>query len=314
MYQNNKESQMEKKILLFYKYVKIENPEAIKKWQSDLCQRLNLQGRIILAHEGINGTLCGTSKETDAYKDAMDEHPLFNNIDFKESLVDGSFDYFERLRIVIKDEVVHLGIKDEAINAENGGLHLTPQQAHHLMENASEDLLIFDARNLYESRIGTFKNALLAQIDNFRDLPEYIDQNLEQFQDKEVLMFCTGGIRCERASAYLKVKNVAKKVYQIEGGIHRYVEQFPDGFFRGKNYVFDNRVAVKVTDDVLGNCDICNISCDVYTNCLNATCNKHFIGCKNCIEKFGNTCGEACFILISTNQATKRPFPRYIKS
>jgi predicted sulfurtransferase len=172
--------------------------------------------------------------------------------------IDGDSNYFPRLRIVVRNEVTHLGLDPAIITAKNGGIHLTPEQTHNLLKNAPQDLIIFDARNNYESRIGSFENALKPDIKNFRDLPEYIDNNLDLFKDKEVLMYCTGGIRCERGSAYLKSKNVAKKVYQIEGGIHRYAEKFPDGFFRGKNYVFDGRIAVKVNDDILGSCELCS--------------------------------------------------------
>ena len=144
-------------------------------------------------------------------------------------------------------------------------------------------------------------------INHFRELPEYIDTHLDQFKDKQVLMYCTGGIRCERASAYLKSKNIAKQVYQIEGGIHRYVEQYPDGFFRGKNYVFDNRITLKVTDDILGTCLICTTLCDNYTNCLNAKCNKHFICCDPCLNKLNNTCNTVCHDFVGHNKVNKRP-------
>src|SRR5436189_74799 len=154
------------KIILFYKYIAIEYPKQIMKWQREICQNLGLMGRILISHEGINGTLGGS------------------------------------------------------------------------VEN--------------------------------------LDENIDTFKDKQVLMYCTGGIRCERASAYLNEKNIAKKVYQMDGGIHRYVEQYPDGFFRGKNYVFDGRVSVRINDDVLGSCAICKTACDDYYNCLNAFCNKHF--------------------------------------
>src|SRR5438045_9113606 len=115
-------------------------------------------------------------------------------------------------------------------------------------------------------------------------------------------MYCTGGIRCERASAYLNEKNIAKKVYQMEGGIHRYVEQYPDGFFRGKNYVFDGRIAVKVNDDVVSHCLLCSEPCDQYTNCLNASCNEHFICCVQCLDSYGNTCGATCEELLSQHK------------
>lgn len=295
------------KIVLFYKYIDITYPGQIRKWQERLCKQLNLKGRVIIAHEGINATLGGSLEAIQQYKQEVDSHPLFGNIDFKES--DGVSDYFPRLRIVVRSEITHLGLDPQLITAKNGGKHLTPQQAHELIQNAPEDLIIFDARNLYESRIGKFDNALKAEINNFRDLPNYIDTHEELFKDKQVLMYCTGGIRCERASSYLNSKNIAKNVLQIEGGIHRYVEQFPQGFFKGKNYVFDGRVAVKVTDDILTQCDLCTTHYDEYTNCLNAECNKQFIACESCIKKLGNACSQRCLELIQANKVVIRKVP-----
>jgi len=299
---------MNKKILLYYKYIPVPNPEEIKSWQQTLCSQLKLTGRIILATEGINGTLYGTPEATDAYIQAMNNHPLFNNIDFKDSLVNGHYEYFTGLQIVVKKEVVNLGINPEQLTTQNTGKHLTPQQAHELLSQKPENLVILDGRNYFEARVGAFTGAITPEINNFREFPEYIDQNLELFKDKEVLMYCTGGIRCERASAYLNQKNIAKKVYQIEGGIHRYVEQYPDGYFRGKNYLFDARITVKVNNDIIGACDICTTSCDEYTNCRNAKCNKHFIGCSACIEKFRNCCSAECMNLVQTKQVPERPY------
>lgn len=293
-----------KKIILFYKYVHIQEPESIKIWQLQLCSDLQLTGRIILAHEGINGTLSGAETAIQAYIQAMNEHALFSDIDFKDSL--GSAQDFPRLRIVVKNEIVRMDIDPHHITAAQGGQHLSPQQVHDLI-NTNKDLVILDGRNYYEARIGTFNNAITPPVEHFREFPEYIDQNLEQFKDKEVLMFCTGGIRCERASAYLKSKNVTKKVYQLTGGIHRYVEQFPDGHFRGKNYVFDGRIAVRINDDILATCDTCAKPCDDYINCRNAQCNKHCIICTNCTEKLNNTCSTTCNQLVTEGKVPQRP-------
>jgi predicted sulfurtransferase len=293
------------KILLFYKYVAIKDTHSMMRLQRAVCQDLGLTGRIILAHEGINGTLGGSVKSIGHYKAIMQTNPLFADVDFKEAPGDASC--FPKLRIVIKNEIVYLGVDPEALTPQDGGIHLTPQQAHELLANKPTDLVVLDTRNTYESRVGTFVDAVLPPIQHFREFPAYIDNNLEQFRDKEVLMFCTGGVRCERATAYLNVKKVAKKVYQIQGGIHRYIEQFPDGFFRGKNYVFDGRVTVPVTAEILGTCDLCATACDDFSNCLNASCNKHFIGCSACLETFNNTCSRQCDDLLTQGLVKKRP-------
>jgi len=293
------------KILLFYKYISIEYPKQILKWQERLCTELGLKGRIILAHEGINATLGGEAANINRYKAAMEKHPLFDSIDFKES--DGAADYFPRLRVVIKNEIVHLGLDPALVKAENGGTHLSPAQAHQMMQEKAENLVILDCRNTYETTIGTFIDAVRPDTKYFREFPGYVDTNADIFKGKQVLMACTGGIRCERASAYLKSKDIADQVYQIEGGIHRYVEQFPNGFFRGKNYVFDARVAVPVNNDVLGQCALCQVAHDEYANCLNASCNKHFICCPACLETYKNSCSTLCLELLAANKVAMRP-------
>lgn len=295
-----------KRILLFYKYVQINDPEAVRTWQLELCKKLGLKGRIIIAHEGINATVEGDVEATKEYELAHNAHPLFGNIDFKDSIVNGSYDYFPRLKISVKPEIVHIGLPDQA-KLENTGVHLKPNEVHELLNQQPDDLVVLDGRNYYEARVGAFRNAITPKIEYFREFKEYIDSNLDTFKDKQVLMYCTGGIRCERASAYLQEKGVAKTVYQIEGGIHRYVEQYPDGHFRGKNYVFDARVAVPVTNDILTQCDLCGVSCDSFENCRNAQCNNQFIACEECQKSYNNACSSSCKELLEKHLVQPRP-------
>lgn len=293
------------KIILFYKYVDIAYPKQVMKWQQQICKELELKGRVLISHEGINGTLGGSSSNLDIYKDLMSTHELFGDIDFKESA--GGPECFPRLAVKVRNEAVALGIPYDTLTPRSGGQHLSPQETHELIQSNPEDLIILDTRNDYEWAIGRFENAILPPIENFRDLPKYLDENADQFKDKQVLMYCTGGIRCERATAYLNEKKIAKKVYQIKGGIHRYVEQYPNGFFRGKNYVFDGRISVRVNEDILGSCSLCNKPCDDYYNCLNALCNKHFIACTECSETFGKSCSETCQQLLAEKKVAPRP-------
>ena len=293
------------KIILFYKYIAIQYPKQVMKWQQEICKNLNLLGRILISHEGINGTLGGSKSNLDQYIAFMNAHELFSGIDFKKS--DGGSECFPRLSVKVREEAVSLGIPYDQLTARTGGQHLTPEQTHQLIADNPQDLVILDARNNYEWEIGRFENAITPDIKNFRDLPQYLDENLDQFKDKQVLMYCTGGIRCERATAYLNEKNIAKKVYQVEGGIVRYAEQYPDGFFRGKNYVFDGRISMKINDDILSSCTLCTIACDDYHNCLNAACNKHFICCNQCIQQYNKTCSQNCKTLIEENKVQLRP-------
>ena len=295
------------KILLFYKYISIEYPKRILKWQRKICTDLNLNGRILIGTEGINATVGGTDQDIERYQHIMKAHELFQDVDFK--LADGDASYFPRMEIKIRDEICKLGIKPYALTTQDGGRHLSPQEAHELMSERPEDLVVLDARNNFESRIGTFKGSLTPDIKNFRDLPKYVDEHLDQFKDKRVLMHCTGGVRCERATAYLNQKGIAKEVMQIEGGIVRYTEQYPDGHFRGQNYVFDRRVSIRVNDDILTTCDLCETACDEYSNCINSSCNNQFIGCEACLERLNQTCSEPCKELLSQGKATARvPF------
>lgn len=291
-------------ILLYYKYINIQNPQEVANWQRSLCEGLHLTGRIILAHEGINGTVGGTDEECQQYIDAMNAHELFGDIDFKKA--DGGSESFPKLKISIKNEIVRLGVDPTVVTVKDTGIHLTPDQTHEMLSNRSDDLIVLDTRNDYEWKVGHFAGAELPDIKTFREFPEYVDKNLDRYKDKEVLMFCTGGVRCERATAYLVQKNVAKKVYQIEGGIVRYIEKYPDGHFRGKNYVFDERITVRANADILSSCLHCDTKSDEYTNCLNAMCNKHYTSCEPCRTRLGNSCSENCQMLVATKQTVER--------
>lgn len=292
------------KILLFYKYVPIEYPKRILKWQQKICSDLGLKGRILLAHEGINGTVGGSLEYIHRYQELMKKHPLFNDIDFKES--EGSEHDFPRMQITVRTEIVSLGIDPIILTPHNGGIHLKPEETHQLIKENPDDLIILDARNNFESEVGAFVGAIKPDIKTFREFPAYINQHADTFKDKQVLLYCTGGVRCERASAYLKENTEAKKVYQMDGGIHTYTEKYPDGFFKGKNYVFDRRIAVRITPDILSQCSLCKIPSDDFTNCINSQCNNHFICCTACLIAYNNTCSTICQELVNNNKVKTR--------
>lgn len=202
------------KVLLFYKYVTIANPEELRSWHLKIGEKLNLTGRVLLAEEGINATLGGSIEAIESYKQELQKNPIFCDIDFKES--EGGPESFPRLSVKVKKEIVHLGIDTKQYTAENGGIHLEPQEVHELLQQRPEDLVILDARNNYESAIGQFINQITPDIKTFREFPAFIDENLALLKDKKVLMHCTGGVRCERATTYLKSKGVTQEVYQIK--------------------------------------------------------------------------------------------------
>ena len=237
----------------------------------------------------------------------MNNHSLFSGMDIKDA--PGDETYFPRMRIVVKNTIVNLGVDPKVLTVKNTGKHLTPTETHELLNSKPEDLVIIDTRNDYEARIGTIPGSMIPDKRYFREFPEYIDKHLDELKDKQVLMFCSGGIRCERASAYVKEKGISKEVYQIEGGIHRYIEKYPDGHFKGTYYVFDGRVGVKVSDDILTNCDLCSAPCDFYVNCMNGRCNKQFIGCPECITTYQECCSSKCQELVTTEQVPLRKKP-----
>jgi UPF0176 protein len=296
---------MKYEVLLYYKYIDVVNPDIEVNNQRNILSRLNLKGRVLIATEGINGTVCGTSSQCDEYISYMNLHSIFNEIDFKKSSSD--FICFSKLIVKLKKEIVVLGIDPKDMPASISAETIMPSDFHNLMNKKKDEIVIFDTRNLYESRIGKFYGAIAPDIKTSREFKDYFEDNKNLFKDKDVVMYCTGGVRCERISILLDRLKVAKKVRHLKGGIHKYVEKYPDGYFRGSNYVFDDRITQKINDDILSNCDLCNILCDRYNNCLNAICNKHYLCCDSCFKNLNGNCSERCKDLTEKKLVPLRP-------
>ncbi len=284
---------MKYQIILFYKYVNIADPEQVKIWQVEICSRLGLTGRCILASEGINATFEGTKENIREYIKELEKDERFLNIHFKIS--QGNGNAFPRLSVKIRKEIVslHLGTCDINPN-EITGTHLKPEELHEWIKSGKE-FYIVDMRNAYEHKVGHFENSILPPIENFRDLPKVVEQ-IKHLKNKTVLTVCTGGVRCEKASGFLITQGFTD-VYQLDGGIVSYMEKYPNEDFKGKLYVFDSRVVMTpfYTDDpkftrrggheIIGKCDICLEQSENYVNCNNPVCHRHFIACNSCIEK-----------------------------
>lgn len=289
---------MKHQILLYYKYVLIEDPKALMDAQRDLCQKLNLKGRIIIATEGINGTVEGLFEDTEKYVAEMQKDPRFVDMNFKKS--EGTGNAFPRLSIKVRTEIVssHLGEKD-IDPTKITGKYITAEQLHELIHSGKE-FYIVDMRNDYEHRVGQFENSILPQLQNFRDLKDILPQ-LESLKNKTVVTVCTGGVRCEKASGFL-VANGFNDVYQLQNGIVTYMEKYPNEDFKGKLYVFDGRMTIGFnTEDpkheIISNCDKCGKKSDHYVDCNNKHCkgNRHYIECEECIAKDGGAfCSEEC--------------------
>lgn len=273
-------------ILLFYKYVHIDKPEEVKIWHDEVCARLNLKGRCIIASEGINATFEGTKENIQEYIKELEKDQRFLNIHFKFSA--GTGNAFPKLSIKVRKEIVslHLGTCDINPN-EITGVHLKPEELHEWIKNKKE-FYIVDMRNAYEHKVGHFENSILPPIENFRDLPKVVEQ-IGHLKNKTVLTVCTGGVRCEKASGFLITQGF-KDVYQLDGGIVSYMEKYPNEDFQGKLYVFDGRVKMGFyTDDtkhkIVGACDACKEPSEDYVNCANPVCHRHFINCEKCVAK-----------------------------
>ncbi|KAM7418153.1 hypothetical protein PAMA_017683 [Pampus argenteus] len=288
------------KVLLYYHYCQVDDPHIICAWQKALCERLHLTGKVRVATEGINGTVGGTKVATDVYIDAMCSHPVFrmDKEGFKTS--DGGAECFTELRVGVYKEIVPMGVDPDVVSYQLAGVHLEPEDFHKEVEafmakgDLCSDTILLDCRNFYESKIGRFTQCLAPNIRKFSYFPDYVDQNLELFRDKKVLMYCTGGIRCERGSAYLRSKDVCKEVYQLKGGIHKYLESFPEGFYRGKLFVFDERYTISSNSDIISDCRYCGCPWDRYELCSTQFCCQLVLSCHSCRQDGHTACCPTC--------------------
>ena len=287
---------MKNQVLLFYKYVDISDPASEREEQIYLCNELGLLGRTIIGTEGINATLSGTVEATNEYMKLMDSHPLFSGIEYKIDLVDKV--PFRKLSVKVRDEIVTLGVKADP---KKTATHLSPEEFNAMIEDP--DVVLFDARNNYESAIGRFRNAITPDISLFKELPDELS-NYEELKNKKVVTYCTGGIRCEKASALLKEKGF-RDVYQLDGGIVTYAKAFPDGAFEGECFVFDERMKVgfKESPELLGSCLECSTPTNDYLNCANKSCNKLVLVCDDCKVNM-HTCSGDCSLKLSLSLTT----------
>lgn len=286
------------KILLYYKFAPLPDPEAVKLWQKTLCEGLNLRGRILISEHGLNGTVGGDLEDLKAYAKATKVYPAFKGIAFKWS--DGSREDFPRLSVKVRPEIVSFGAPYELQVDEQGvigsGQHLKPADVHKLIEERGEDVVFFDGRNAYEAQIGKFKNAIVPDTETTRDfLKELEGDKYNDIKDKPVVTYCTGGIRCEVLSALMK-KRGFKEVYQIDGGIAKYGEAYgDDGLWEGSLYVFDGRMNTKFSDKAkdIGECIHCQGKTSNFENCAVKACNKLVLICETC-KTNQETCSDAC--------------------
>jgi UPF0176 protein len=276
------------KILLYYKFVPVADPEAVRLWQTSLCEKLNLKGRILIAPHGINGTVGGDMTDLKAYAKQTKSYPPFKDMVFKWS--DGTRDDFPRLAVKVRPEIVTFGVPDhiqvDDSGIVGGGQRLKPAQVHKLIAERGDEVVFFDGRNTYEAAVGKFKNAVVADVRHTRDFPNELKKSkYDSLKDRPVVTYCTGGIRCEVLSMFMK-KQGFQEVYQIDGGILKYGETYgDDGFWEGSLYVFDDRMDSKFSDKAvdIGRCSHCSAKTSNYENCADKTCNDLILICEKCM-------------------------------
>lgn len=279
----------------FYAYAKIGNPETFRNHLFLAWNKLDVLGRIYVAHEGINAQLSVPADHFDAFKTHLDSISFLENVRLNIAIEHDNF-AFLKLKVKVRDKIVADGLNDATFDVTDIGIHVNAERFNELIED--ENTVLVDMRNHYESEIGHFKNAITPDVDTFRESLDIIEEDLKDHkEDRNLVMYCTGGIRCEKASAYYKHKGF-KNVFQLEGGIINYVRQVNEkgleNKFIGKNFVFDQRRSERISDDVIAHCHQCGNPADLHTNCANDACHLLFIQCESCKEKMDNCCSTTC--------------------
>ena len=285
----------ERLTLSFYQYHHINNPSLFRDYIFLHLNSLDVLGRIYVAKEGINAQLSVPAPRFNVFKTFLDEIDFLQGVRLNIA-VEQDNESFLKLTIKVRDKIVADGLEDGSFDVTDKGVHVNAETFNELLNDPNT--LCVDMRNHYESEIGHFENAITPDVDTFRDSLPLIEEELAEHKaDKNLLMYCTGGIRCEKASAYFKHKGF-QKVYQLEGGIIEYARQVKDhgldNKFKGKNFVFDGRRGERITEEVIAQCHQCGTPCDTHVNCANQACHLLFIQCEACQAKTQTCCSEAC--------------------
>ncbi|MGB1307370.1 MAG: rhodanese-related sulfurtransferase [Oceanihabitans sp.] len=281
--------------LSFYQYAKIENPQAFRDHLFVTWNALDVLGRIYVAQEGINGQLSLPADQFEAFKNHLDTIDFLKGIRLNIAVEQDNMSFL-KLKVKVRNKIVADGLNDDTFDVRNKGVHLSAKEFNEMLANPNT--VCVDMRNHYESEIGHFDGAVTPDVDTFRESLDIIEEDLKEHkEEKNLLMYCTGGIRCEKASAYYKHKGF-KNVYQLEGGIIEYTRQINaeglENKFIGKNFVFDERRAEKISEDVIAQCHQCGEAFDIHTNCANDACHLLFIQCPKCKEEMNNCCSTNC--------------------
>ncbi|MDR4887169.1 rhodanese-related sulfurtransferase [Fredinandcohnia sp. QZ13] len=282
------------RVLLYYQYVTIENPAEFAKEHLAFCKEIGLKGRILVATEGINGTVSGTIEQTDKYMEEMRKDPRFASIVFKIDEADGHA--FKKMHVRPRPELVNLSLEDDINPHELTGKYLSPKEFYEKMQD--QNTIILDARNTYEYDLGHFRGAIRPDVETFRDLPQWVRENKDMLEGKKILTYCTGGIRCEKFSGWL-VREGFEEVGQLHGGIATYGKdpEVQGDLWDGQLYVFDERIAVPVNQKehvIVGKDHFTGEPCERYVNCANPECNKQILSSEENEHKYLRGCTHEC--------------------
>ena len=301
------ESDIPRTTLSFYKYANIQNPEQFRNELYKALAATEVFGRIYISSEGINGQISVPTENMEAFKKDLYAVDFLDQVRLNIAIDDDGKSFYV-LKIKIRKKIVADGLDDKTFDVTKKGTHVDAEKFNALSDDPNT--IVVDMRNHYETEVGHFENALLPDVDTFREALPKVEKILEADKDKNIVMYCTGGIRCEKASAYYKHKGF-KNVYQLDGGIIEYARQVNQlglkNKFIGKNFVFDERMGERISEEIIASCHLCGKPCDTHINCANDACHILFIQCEECAEKYHNCCSHKCadFIQLPEEERTE---------
>ncbi|GLR18080.1 oxygen-dependent tRNA uridine(34) hydroxylase TrhO [Portibacter lacus] len=307
------ESNEERLTLSFYHYYHIANPNFFRNHLFVIFQKVGVLGRIYVAKEGINAQISIPAARKDEFKETLDQIIFLRNLRLNYAIEDDGKSFF-KLTIKAKNKILADGLADDAFDVTKKGVHVDAAKFNELA--SSDKTVVLDMRNHYESEVGHFENAITPDVETFRESLPIIEEMLEDKKDHNLLMYCTGGIRCEKASAYYKSKGF-ENVFQLEGGIIEYARQVKnknlENKFIGKNFVFDERMGERISEDVIAKCHQCGNDCDVHVNCANDACHILFIQCDECGKRYEGCCSIKCKDFINLQEDERNALKTTIK-
>ncbi len=278
----------------FYQYHPIQNPPAFRDALYQTFTSLGVLGRVYVAPEGINAQISVPSADFEKFRESLYGIDFLKGVRLNVAIEDDGRSFFV-LKVQVKKKIVADGLRDDTFDSSNSGIHLDAESFNALADQPGT--IVVDMRNHYESEVGHFRNAICPDVDTFKEALPVVEKLLEDKKDQPVIMYCTGGIRCEKASAWMKHRGF-QQVYQLNGGIIEYARQVNarklENKFVGKNFVFDERLGERISGEIISVCHQCGAPCDTHTNCRNEACHLLFIQCKACAEKYSGCCSEAC--------------------